>query len=177
MTECSLEQAPALEACSHQVRGSTAARHAFSSTSFHFFLPQWSSLLHQPYQTRLSRGIRCECLNVRRFKRGGEAAKHAPVYVARHWLTLLSSCLTLARGDEGAIFIIHGVSSASNRFILLLDSITCSFKLRVRNLLSSWQHVCTIVTPEPRAGWRERQRSGLPIFCVRRLTPDSALGG
>ena len=70
-------------------------------------------------QESLSRGIRCECLNVRRFKRGGEAAKHAPVYVARDWLTLLSNCLTLARGDEGRIFIIHGVSSASNRFILL----------------------------------------------------------
>src|SRR5216683_5212861 len=75
------------------------------------YLPQRSSLLHQPYQTRLSRGIRCKCLNVRRFKRGGEAAKHAPVCLARHWLTVLSSCLTLARGDERAIFIIHSVSS------------------------------------------------------------------
>jgi len=35
-----------------------------------------------------------------------------------------------------------------DRFILPLDSITCSFRLRLLNLFFSWQHVCTLVMPE-----------------------------
>src|SRR6266478_4841024 len=42
-------------------------------------------------------------------------------------------------------------------------SITCSFKLRVRNLLSSWQHVCSLVTPEAQSGLA-RKGTGLAIF-------------
>src|SRR6266478_4348713 len=68
------EHWPVLEACSHQVRGSTAARYAFSSTSFHCFSLSGPHCLHQPYQTRLNRGIGSKCLNVGRLKKGGESS-------------------------------------------------------------------------------------------------------
>ena len=144
--------------------GSPAARHAFSSTSFHCFSLSGPRCLHQPYQTRLSRGIGCNCLNVGRLKRGSEAAKYAPVPLARHWLTLLSNCLTLARRDERSIFIIHGVSSAS------IDSY-CSLIQSLQFQASSRESAFFLAAclHSRHAGSRgrvgaERQRSGLPIF-------------
>jgi len=112
---------------------------------------------------------------VRRFKRGGEAAKHAPAYLARHWLTLLSSCLTLARGDEGAIFIIHGVSSASNRFILL-----CFNHLQFQTSSQESAFFLAACLHSRHAGSPGRvgaERHWASYFYGRRLTPDSALSG
>src|ERR1700682_1279219 len=64
--------------------------------------------------------------------------------------TRSNSCRTVRRLRGATTGRFHGSQRIErcDQFTFLVDSITCSLKLRVVNLFSSWQHACILPMPE-----------------------------